>query len=385
MKIILLYFLLLVICIPVVAQKQKGKPFTRSATPDELNVPMQADHFTFKAGKVEFVEHKGTKAMKILPDAGQVSVKTVSFANGTIEYDIEPQDPRFAGIYFRKKDTNEAEYLYLRVEPATTNPLATDAVQYAPYIKGVLLWDLLPQFQGPAPMKANQWNHVKLVVSGKQLLVFVNDMNRAVLQIPYLEADVTEGGLSFEGAAVISNLVIKPNQTGELCSREGYDPTHNDPRYLRQWQISQPVALPNGQELFAGSLPKPETSWENIAAERQGLVNLTRKFGMSESRRVVWLKARLTADTDRATLLRLGFSDEVWVFINGQPLFVDKNIYRAPSMRKSPDGRLSIENTEFSIPLKQGANELLVGIANDFFGWGITARLEDLKGITIEH
>jgi hypothetical protein len=34
--------------------------------------------------------------------------------------------------------------------------------------------------------------------------------------------------------------------------------------------------------------------------------------------------------------------------------------------------------------LKAGENELLIGLANDFYGWGIIARLEELDGLVIE-
>ena len=79
----------------------------------------------------------------------------------------------------------------------------------------------------------------------------------------------------------------------------------------------------------------------------------------------------------------MGLSDEVWVFLNKQPLYVDKNIYTSPGMRKAPDGRISIENGEFDLPLRAGDNDLLVGVANDFFGWGLIARLDDMNGIKI--
>jgi hypothetical protein len=94
------------------------------------------------------------------------------------------------------------------------------------------------------------------------------------------------------------------------------------------------------------------------------------------------LKAKLRAKSDQKTLLKLGFSDEVWVYINGQPLFIDKNIYRS-TMRKNPDGRISLENAAFLVPLKQGDNELLIGVANDFFGWGIMARLDNLEDVEV--
>jgi hypothetical protein len=36
------------------------------------------------------------------------------------------------------------------------------------------------------------------------------------------------------------------------------------------------------------------------------------------------------------------------------------------------------------MPLIKGDNELIIGVANDFYGWGIMARLDNLEGIEIE-
>jgi hypothetical protein len=80
--------------------------------------------------------------------------------------------------------------------------------------------------------------------------------------------------------------------------------------------------------------------------------------------------------------LDLGFSDEVWVFINHRYLYVDKNYYGAPIM-KQPDGRCTIENTSFDVPLTEGENELLIAVGNFFYGWGIVARLRELTDLSI--
>ncbi|MEJ0030409.1 MAG: hypothetical protein WDO15_08595 [Bacteroidota bacterium] len=64
------------------------------------------------------------------------------------------------------------------------------------------------------------------------------------------------------------------------------------------------------------------------------------------------------------------------------PLTADKNLY-AQDMRKQPDGRISVENTSFEIPLKEGDNDVLIGLANDFYGWGIIPRFDNRTGIEI--
>ncbi|MEK6783699.1 MAG: hypothetical protein AABY93_18505 [Bacteroidota bacterium] len=362
--------------LPLFSQKKKG---TSVATPMEIKIPMTAARWDFPANSVEFSEYKGSPAMKIISGGDKAILKDLQFTNGTIEYDIEPQSDGFAGTNFRMVDNNESEYFYMRVSRAG-NPVAMDAVQYAPIIKGVNLWDMLDHYQGPANMKKNEWNHVKLVVSGKQMIVYVNDMDRTTLEIPRLEGNTTSGSIAFNGKCAIANLVIKPDAVEGLSAREGFDPTHHDSRYIRVWQVSEPQPLPKGKELYDGEFPKSETKWQNIEVERRGLVNLTRLHGLSE-RRFVWLRVKLISNKEQKRKMSLGFSDEVWVYVNHQPVFVDKNIYPSPGMRKTPDGRISIENSELEVPLKAGDNELLIGVANDFFGWGIIARLDNMDGI----
>ncbi len=320
--------------------------------------------------------------MKILSDVDKATLKDFNFSDGTIEFDVDPLDERFVGMLFRMADGNEAESFYLRVARAG-NPVAIDAAQYAAVTKGVTLWDLLGHFQGPANIKKNEWNHIKLVVSGKQMIVYVNDLNRATLEIPRLEGNTQSGSLAFNGKSAIANLAIKPGAVEGLPAREGFDPTHHDPRYIRAWQVTDPQPLPKGREPYEEEFPRLQTTWQNIAAERRGLINLTRVLGGSESRRFVWLRVKLISVTEQKRKIALGFSDEVWVFLNRQAVFIDKNIYRYPAMRKNPDGRISTENSQFDIVLNKGENELLIGVANDFFGWGLIARLDNMDGIEV--
>jgi hypothetical protein len=244
------------------------------------------------------------------------------------------------------------------------------------------MWDMLDEYQGPVVFKKDQWNHVKLVISGSQMLVYVNDTAHPALEIPQLEGNTTQGGLAFDGKAYIANLVIRPGDTEGLSPVPGFDPTYQDPRYIRSWTVTQPAALPTGRELTAHDIPPAGTSWEKIEAERRGLIDLSRIYGLSKERRVVWLRARLKVETDQRHHVDFGLSDEAWVFINGQYLFSDKNIY-VSAFRKDPDGRCTTENSSFTLPLKAGVNELLIGVANDFYGWGIIAKLDNMEGIEL--
>lgn len=345
------------------------------------NIPMTPERWQFKEGKAAFGEYQSEDAIHLLNSADLVTVKDLSFTNGTIEFDWAPEDPFFAGMYFRMKDSLETECFYLRVKAGGV-PGAMQAVQYAPFIKGVNLWDLLPHYQGAASFRAGAWNHCRLVISGKKMLAFVNDMERPVLQIPRLEGNTASGGLAFDGKGWIANLVVKPGETGGLTAAEDFDPAYNDPRYLRQWSISQPQPLPPQQEPFFILPPEIETTWTPVAAERLGLVNITRLYGGNKERRMVWLKTKLRAAAAQVREVTLGFSDEIWIYVNGKPVYTDKNIFGTPAS-KPPLGRCSLENASFRLPLAQGDNEVLIALACNFYGWGLMARLDLMEGIEV--
>jgi hypothetical protein len=375
--------LIFVIALAALCPSAIAQPAGKTAETTDARIPLTNARWEAPAGAVEFASYKGQTAMKLL-SGENVVLKDFVFSNGTIEYDVDLLDERFTGIDFRRKDNQESETFYLRVA-RTGDPVAMDAIQYAPYNKGVNLWDLFDHFQGPAALKTNDWNHIKLVVSGKQMLVYVNDLVRPALQIPQLEGNTSEGTIAFNGRCAIANLVIKQGEVEGLPAREGFDPTHHDPRFIRVWQVNDPHLLPEGRELFEGAFPKLPTIWLPLQAERRGLVNITRLYGAEEngSRRYVWVRTKLISRSEQKRRISLGFSDEVWVYHNRRLIFLDKNVYTSPQMRKNPDGRISIENAKFEIALKQGENELLIGLANNFFGWGLIARLDRLDGIEV--
>ena len=99
-------------------------------------------------------------------------------------------------------------------------------------------------------------------------------------------------------------------------------------------------------------------------------------------RRLAWIKTGIHPNKFQEKILHLGFSDEVWVFINGQILYVNKNYFGTPN-QKEFRGRCTIENATIKLPLKEGDNEIMIALANYFYGWGITARLNDMDGIQL--
>lgn len=352
---------------------------------ESLKIPMKAAQWSYQTDQVKFISHLGVDALQSVSPDSPVILKDHIFKDGTISFDVALVEGGFVSLYFRRADADETECFYLRTYRAG-DPQGWDAIQYAPFIKGINLWDMLPQYQSSAIIHAEGWNHIELRISGKQMLVYVNDMAHPALVIPHLAGNTEQGQLAFEGKAIFANLEIKHNDVGDLSPASGFDQTANDVRYLRNWHISDPVEFPFGKDILNEDLPTDSSNWQAIRAEREGLVNLTRRFGGSKNRdqrRISWLRTTIESKAFQIRKLNLGFSDEVWVILNGQLLYIDKNNYFNLT-KKQPGGRCSVENASFDLPLREGPNELLIGLSNFFYGWGLVARLDMVEGLILE-
>lgn len=376
---------------------QKGKRVSATDKFLEIKVPMEPAYWIFDTSTAEFVTYKNTSVVKGKNGKGlQVFLKNQIFVNGTIEFDVELSGMGFPGINFRmSEDRKNGENFYIRsfgpVLPETRTTL-----QYAALMDGMSIWDLSDEYQAGATIYQNKWNHVKLVISGKQMRAYVNDMNKPALVVPELEGWRDSGGISLSGNVTYANVVIKPNATEGLSPAAGYTSTYSDTRYLRNWMVSASKDFPFEKDLIiplpsmygkltASDLPDSTTQWKPIKAESRGIINLSRIYGMKENdaRRIAWLKTTIQSDKAQERTLSLGFSDEVWVFINGQILYFDKNYFGTPQ-QKQPAGRCTIENANIKLSLREGKNEIMIALANYFYGWGIIARLDDMNGIQIE-
>ncbi|MGB3850539.1 MAG: hypothetical protein WA958_11275 [Tunicatimonas sp.] len=348
--------------------------------PPGVRVAMQPDAWDTDPDRAAFITHRAVPAVQGLDNGALMHLKELDFENGTIEFDIELPERGFVGIRFRQSDDHSVgEDFYIR-SFWPVNPRNRTLTQYTTMVDSLSLWDLTDDYQAPAPLYQNQWNHVKLVANGRQLRVSVNDT--AVLHVPVLESARTVGKLSLSGNAIFANLVVRPDATEDLPAVAGYDPTQYDPYYLRNWSVTSPVDFPAGRDVVDADLPDSTTQWKPIHAEHRALVNLSKAFGKTKEggRRLAWLKTTIRSEKEQVKRLRLGFSDEVWVLINGQLLHVDKNYFGTPAM-KEPRGRCTLANTSFDLPLRAGENELTIGVANYFYGWGLIARLDDAEGL----
>jgi hypothetical protein len=356
-------------------------PIARGAEP--IAITMTADHWQAKEN-AEFLRQLGFYHGLMRLNSGDAELKGITFSDGTIEFDVNTIGRGAPGIAFRQQDQDNFELLYLRPDPAC--PAFHACVQYAPQTHGVLLWDLFPQYQTRAPLRESGWNHIKMVVSGRRMNVFVNDAPSPTLAVGRLEGDALKGGLRLQGPATFANMVITPDAVDGLSPEPAKDPLDGDRGLIRNWRLSAFSDLPNGKDPTYNEMPAASPGWKTINTEPNGLVNLSRQYGLplhEPDRAVAWLKTTITSDRKQTKKVDIGWTRELWVFVNGKLVYADRNLFDSEEARKAPDGRCSLENGSFALPLEAGDNEVAVAIANNFFGWGLMLRVADPEGVQL--
>lgn len=354
-------------------------PFARGA--ETINVDMTADHWQTREN-AEFLRQLGFFHGLMRLNSGDAVLKDINFSDGTIEFDVNTIGRGAPGIVFHQQDDGNFELLYLRPDPNC--PAFRACIQYAPQTHGVLLWDFFPQYENRAPLRENGWNHIKMVVSGRRMNVFVNDSPSPTLAVGRLEGDAMNGGLRLQGPGTFANMVITPGAVDGLSPEPQKDPLNEDHGLVRNWRLSMYSALANGKDPTYNEMPGSIQKWKTISTERNGLVNISREYGRplaEPNRSVAWLKTTITSDRSQTKKVDIGWTREVWVFVNGKLVYADQNLFESDEARKTPDGRCSLENGAFALPLQSGENEVAVALANNFFGWGMMLRLHDPDGI----
>jgi hypothetical protein len=123
--------------------------------------------------------------------------KDLEFKDGIIEMDIAwpGKANGFVGLAFRIKDPHHYETLYFRPESSGT----INAIQYMPEKKFDFdWWDYeSDKYQAKATLPLNGWFHVKVIVKGSTLNVFVNNTSKPAFTYNYLDSSLKSGSVGF--------------------------------------------------------------------------------------------------------------------------------------------------------------------------------------------
>jgi hypothetical protein len=344
-------------------------------------VPFDSDRWLIEAEESRIEDYRGQQSLFI--QGGGAVIHASEFMDGIIEYDVAlPDDRGFTGAVWRWQDWLNYEEFYLRSHQSG-NP---DANQYTPVFNGLAGWQLYhgPGYGAPVEYVFDEWQHVKIVVSGKQAEVYLVNMDHPLLFIPELKHEPLAGlvGISagFFAPARYANFSYTAQDQPPLVGSSA-EPANTPPGTITSWQISNTfdeTALAEKSRLAAGD--KASLVWVDLNSESTGITNLARVAAIGEKANTVYARVVVNSEKKQIRPVRFGYSDRVRVYLNDQLLYYGNNTYRSRDYRYL--GTIGYFD-ELYLPLKKGRNELWFAVSESFGGWGIQARLEDLTGITL--
>lgn len=319
------------------------------------------------------VDHLGQKALM-----GTAFLKDSEFENGVIEFDLAVTGARsYPGLVFRTKADGSWERIYIRPHRSGCLPpaLYSDVLQYVSAYNGVDSW----QFYNGEGMTAgaviplNRWFHVKIEVSGTQARLFLDNTQVPALLVHELKQGIRKGGLGLmgplDGSAYFANFSCHSDSTLVFAPPP---PTYPIPGVIMVWEISRPFnALQIDMEKTAEQQGLNKLEWKAVSAATDGLVDISRFYPRSGEPDAVYARTMIRVEEDKVFKLNLGYSDYVSVFLNNRLVFSGASPYggRDPSFL----GIVGFFDSVF-LPLKKGANELLLTVVETSAGWGFKAQ-----------
>lgn len=186
---------------------------------------------------VEVVNEEGKKVVRLneMANDGLTVLKNFEFSNGIIEFDVKGKNvvqQSFVGMAFHGQDEKTYDAIYFR----PFNFKNTDTARRSRAVQYVSMpdfpWEKLrAEFPGKYENKVNPvpdpdgWFHVKVIVDGKKITVFVNNSQTPSLQVEKL-SNATKGGLALwagnNSGGSFANLTITPTDSSSQSQKIPY-------------------------------------------------------------------------------------------------------------------------------------------------------------------
>jgi hypothetical protein len=334
-------------------------------------------------GAVEVKEFDSKLSTCISDVTGIAYLDGIDFQNGIIECDLYSPSPKaYLGIVFRVASLSNFEYIYF--QPHTSGKW--DAVQYDPIFNRSATWQLYngKEHQAAANIPTKEWFHVKIEVADDLAKVYLDYNPKPVLSVK-LKHEYISGavGVCSYHPAIFANLKITKHAPVNILQTRPL-PALDDQNYLSNWLVSEPY------DNFDFAIDKAFlkeafiTKWHQIGAEENYLINLNRHFTKSASKNTICAKTILSSERAQTKTLHFGYSDKIKIYLNSKELFMGDNRFNDTG-KHNDRGYVLDQHKSIELPLLKGKNDLIIEVAEDKFGWGFIAKLEDLEGIEIRN
>ncbi len=347
------------------------------------NIPIDTTNWQINARSYVLENFRGQDAIYL--QGGSITLKNAEFLNGVIEYDIFlKKEQAFPGIYFRSDfEKGTAEHFYIRPHL----PGKPDGNQAIPTIQNITAWQLYfgPRYSFPYEYKYDDWTHVKILVNGDKAQVFFD-----YSETPHLSWDLflpaKTGGITLSGGNRSGMHLANIKVSYEAPELQNFSPIERKPieGVFSAWEISDMfeeklLSDPNKiSEVLKGR------TWQGKVQIDEGTAaNISRIQNLRDGTpgNTVLARVIIESNSDQVKLLEFGYSDRVVAMLNGTPIYRGNNGYRSRDYRYL--GTVGLFDGIY-LDLKRGRNELILAVSENFGGWLVTGRIQDMKGITVQ-
>ena len=148
---------------------------------------------------------------------------------------------------------------------------------------------------------------------------------------------------------------------------------------ILDWTVSNAFSVSEIDDQL--TLPKQlvkSLTWQSLDCEADGLLNVARLAVISENTDAVFTKTTINSPRKELRKLNIAYSDVAYVYLNGELQYTGGNQFRSRDYRYL--GTIGYFDTVV-LNLKKGKNELLIGLKENFGGWGVKAQLVEPEGM----
>lgn len=345
-------------------------------------VPFDSPRWVIQSNTSRLEDYQGKKSLYL--KGGAAYLKDVNFINGIIEFDIAFSRERgFFGGIFRMQDKENYEEFYLRSHQSG-NP---DAVQYSPVFNRLSAWQLYhgAGYSAAVTFQFDSWMHVKLVVSGSRAELYMGNSEKPLMYMHDLKREIKPGfvgvkALPFSAGHFANFSVIKMDNPPMKNKPKSISETENGTVMI--FEVSNRFAENTLDDKFLlSAVDKDSLSWKKLECEHSGLANFSKISRLDRKENTVFARITINSDSRQIKKIKFGFSDRIKVYLNNRLLYGGNNNYRSRDYRYL--GTIGYFD-ELYLPLEKGKNELRMAVSENFGGWGLKCRFEDMKGITLE-
>ena len=265
-----------------------------------------------------------------------------------------------------------------------------DANSYIPVFNGVQSWQLYygDQYSSHKKYSFNKWQHIKLVINGNIMDVYIGNMEKPELTVELKHKNksgtIILYGLTVNGDVRFANFAVKKIDNPEIKGTPKPEEPAK-PGTVLSWSISDAF---DEQSLLGKIIltkkDKKNLNYSILKSDITGMTNLSKVQGIKKGKDTVFARIVIASKVDQIKKLEFGFSDKVKVYLNNHLFFEGSDEFL--SRDHLFVGTVGFYDTVY-LPLKKGNNELLFAITDKnkiSSGWAVQSRFENMDGVTLK-